>query len=401
MIADNPSRFTEARLLLHEKIACCDLKKAERWCLFYIRERSFDIGLTRAWIPLQRYFRDRTGLYKADVSRALRRLQKTLVIEEKPAGLYGINVMFDNWRVKELKPRGQILMDLDGGPKEDLNEALRRTFVEIGKGNRISPTRDTGTSLVVHPGRMDQSGGDVCLDGSVGGSGRSAGPEPGNARRAPGENPSGPTGGDPRLEAEGVGVSPQVSKSLTVITGASLDAVSKSLTTAILPNDDRDESAAVSESLTPNPAAARVSPQTPLVQNRYGITGTTEKPVKIADLTGTGSRAREGVSKSLTRRIDPAEEARLMDLLGDFFAKPSPETWEHEMQRSHKFWRLKVVRNFPEVLDEALGEVRYLDHTNFVFKWKPAFLMRRVLKMTGLKSWDSVQAVYDNPRLNG
>lgn len=386
------AHFDTARLRFYDKLRDCNFSKAQRFCLFSILRRSWDIGLTRAWIPKLEYFTNDNDfedghLHKPDASIALRDLRRMLVIQEEPRFLYGINVLFYNWKVKELKPKGQLFMRLDGGPVPDLPEALRLTFVELGQ--KVLPACATGVSQGVDPGHII-SGRDVDL--------RREDHEPTSPQQ-----PGSPTGraqegkppghsGSSLEQSVSVGataqISPSVSKILTTGSDVFPWGVSKILTTAISRRENASETGAVRKILTTPEPPTQNPPCAPVVQEVQQVQGLNELQRNIEDPVQR-ARAR-GVRKILTVR----EHVRLEDLVRGWVG-------DEDMQRSWRLWIEKAIRNFPDDTDYTVRRLMALerDHADYFRGKTPQerqahkikVLVVALAKQAGVSSWKKVR----------
>ncbi len=370
---DSLTKFDAARLRVYDVSSVCILSKRDRLVLDCIRRRSFDRQQTRAWIPSLGEIERETLLHPPDISRALKSLKSKLIIEENPPKWYGINVLFCNWRVPQLKVNEQLSFGLEQ-PEMDLPEALRQNFVELGGTESPKPARDAVMPQVACPGQTDRSP-------ELGVESKGAAPtcpEPGSARRAGGESPrhSG---------------SETVSESL-METAMPPKSVSNLLTTPKIPSTGAGKMGVVSELLRGQSGATQVSPRTSVV------------PIVPTEPTGTevhqlyqpkGNSLVQGatVSKSLTRarkvRVTRVEEQRLWQVIKECVG-------EQDMKDSWYIWRMQVIRNYSWAVDEAVGQIRMLDRCNNYInpddpKHKARLLMVHLKKMIGLRSWSEVQ----------
>ena len=384
-----------ARLRFYDECDTCKLSRAEQAVLRTIRRRTFDRGQTRAWIPnlrcfiLDNWFGD-TRLDKADVSRAIDELERLKIIMAPPrqakrrsAGWYGINVIWERWDAQRKKPSSaseQMWMELE---EPDLDEALRRTFVEFGGNSPPMMPQGEGSAPRPVPGAPTAG----CVRDAIRtpAGDQAAGPLLGKTATGPPETRS-PVGAE-RANSPQRGCWENPNRP----SPGSAHGVGKIPTAAVLPAVDGPESVAVGKIPTPGVGAGVVSPRTPLP----GVRNETEQRSNRScsgDLTETvRARARGAVGIFPTRRVTRDEEARFIELLTEFFASPSEAHWEHEMKRSEDFWRLRVVRNCPDALEEGLARGRDLERTGYNFDWKPAWLSTDVKKQVGIRHWDELK----------
>src|SRR6266496_996014 len=182
MIRVSQAQCDAAGLKVRKLSELCRFPKHERAILEFVLRHSFDIGETRAWLPSLDIIGAGSFIeHRPDVSVAVKSLTAKRVLQENPTHWYGINVLFLGWKVKHRELSGlarQMLLAIEDRP--DLDEALRRNFVEFGDDESPKPARDTGTIPVIRPGQPEP----VQHVGPVTVSEASARPEPGTARRA-------------------------------------------------------------------------------------------------------------------------------------------------------------------------------------------------------------------------
>lgn len=323
-----PDQFSAASFSVHVRAELADLARAPRLCLAVIRRRSFDVGKTRAYLPRLSLFARASGLQRSEVSRGLADLKAIRAITERPCGWYGINVLFDNWRVNWPKLTSdweQLWLGLEEPP--DLDEALRVSFVEDG-GEGMSPAAE---------GVPPAGAGVRTAGGTV--------PEWRGEKQERWENPN-------------VGKIPTTAVSTAACAGP-VGVVGKIPTVG---------------------GAAAISPHTPLVQRTTGITG-------LDELQAFRERGYGG-KPNAAARVTWAEQRRLEGLLRAWVG-------DEDMQRSRAFWTGKVIRNFPEELEEALAEARELVQTRREFfqgqQHRIKWLVVRTAKLARVE-WGRVKA---------
>jgi hypothetical protein len=139
-------------------------------------------------------------------------------------------------------------------------------------------------------------------------------------------------------------------------------------------------------------------------------------PNTTKDVVSGPARAHAGVQRStepdctnVKRSKGPvtkAEERHLMREITDFFTADFPidrerntigqsQAFPTEMAQSGKFWRCKCVRNFPEAVEEALGQAKlvYAQLGAAAFDHKPSWLNYHVRKYAGVRNWKKVPSV--------
>jgi len=142
-------------------------------------------------------------------------------------------------------------------------------------------------------------------------------------------------------------------------------------------------SAAVPESGTPAPRARAFNVKPSTVNE------------DITNVQRSKASPGAGIRHPVRPPLGWIREKQLMREITQFFQPDFPE----EMKQSGKFWRCRCVRNFPDAVEEALSEARYLTQTKAKpFDHKPSWLNYQVRMAAGVESWDQVTA---GPRPTG
>lgn len=91
-----------------------------------IADRSYGMGVSRAWLPTLKCFAELTRISKGNVSSTLESLIRALVIEECGPGLYAIKLPVEGWRIPPRLNWTGALQEMDAwlrrGPESELGE---------------------------------------------------------------------------------------------------------------------------------------------------------------------------------------------------------------------------------------------------------------------------------------
>lgn len=385
-----------------------DISVRQRKFLDYLLLRSFDVKQTRAKFDSYNEIVDGTGIYKGDIGGkggVIYGLRDANVIEVQPwpppdgkdfSALYGINILFDNWDLRVsnryLRAQQQLL-----GLKfpDELRDAILENFVECRSARplHILPV-STGASPAL---RQKAPDGDVHVSASPRDSRDTAGTGNGPRRYFPSPQPGRPGAANPGGAPES-----SVGKSLTVAKAACPASVSEALTQPwnypLI--HGKQPPSTVSDSPTVGTGARQAAiPPIPPVRKRRETknedkypTTETAKGERGRVQRGGAHAAAPGNGPAARKAVDVARAVGLYRELEEFFAVPSVERWQAEMNRSaDHFWRPKVIQNFPDALEQGLAEGRDMDRSRYEWKWKPAWLTFRVGQLARVKNWDKIR----------
>lgn len=365
--------FIAAELIVWRQICRREWPKAEFEVLRLIVACSLGLGRKRARIPSLNYFVEYTGQAKPHVSVALASLKARGVIEERPEGCYALCVLFGAWRVPEMLDGAAVIEQLELlPPAPELNDGALDALLEGADGGQAVPAYERILPGLVRdaiPGGQPERGASVerspqiSAAGNPVSDGRSAAV---TGRMAAAVEASAP----PSLPGARGGASADLRKVVTdfvtaqpihnpgAVRGIVVDTekqagVTKSVTV-------------VTDSVTPGVFPPQTPPSGPV--HRLAV------PVPMDRKAGTGS------ARALVTR---EEERRLFALIQEFVG-------EEDAEKMRGMYLCRAIRNFPDVVDEALGWARTLEKTGYAFEHRGRWLTCKIAKLAGVGSLSRV-----------
>lgn len=389
MTAEN---FAYAELRLLREICTRDFTLRQRLVLFVILQFSFGRQRGKAYLSSLQIFFDLCGVGRSHVSETLKELKAWKVIGEDPPFCYGLNVTTAYWGVPVRHPNAKVDEQLYFDPP-GLEDALREIFVVNAKSgvveaSQILSASEQGASLFVRPEGGASAWGPTparpvegleltkqmpsCKGGQwpeAPPSGHSVSGADSQPQGATSQEDCGPgtrgvseagTRGGPEEGARGV---PEKT------TGA-YDPVPEKGTLAVFTNIYGPSADAVPEKGTGPAAPAKVSPRTPLPKRLTVERSPFNAKAESVPEKGTGKAS---------RRVTRQEEARLMELIGEFVGAD-------DMRDFGGSWRVRWVRNVPDLVEEFVGWGKYLEKTQgaAAFDTKPKWLTRHLCIAAGV-----------------
>jgi hypothetical protein len=398
MTAEN---FTYAELRLLREICTRDFSLRQRLVLFVILQFSFGRQRGKAYLRSLQIFFDLCLVGRSHVSETLKELKALKVIGEDPPFCYGINVTWAYWGVPVRHPGAKVDEQLYFDPP-GLEDALREIFVVNAKSgvvetSQILSASGQGASLFVRPEGGASAWGPTParpLEGlgltrqepsSVGGqwpeappSGHSVPvqradslPQGATSQEDCGHGASVASKAGTRGGPEGArGVPEKGTAGVPEKGTAAHDPVPEKGTLAFLTNIYGPSVDAVPEKGTGPAAPAKVSPLYP-----------PSKAVNVnrSPLNAKGESVPEKGTGTASRRLTRQEEARLMELIGEFVGAD-------DMRDFGGSWRVRWVRNVPDLVEEFVGWGKYLEKTQGAahFESKPKWLTRHLCIAAGV-----------------
>ena len=131
-----PEAYALASLAMADVVAAHDFDLRDWRVLDFIRRQSFGAGRTEVYIPRLEMFAQATRISRGNVCRILKRLERQMVIEERPQWFYGFRLPFADWKVPRRLEEVEVIeqLALFEAPAH-LRGAMRESFVEqCGQG---------------------------------------------------------------------------------------------------------------------------------------------------------------------------------------------------------------------------------------------------------------------------
>jgi hypothetical protein len=388
--------FERALLQFYQQADVCVLNRRQRACLRTIRRRSFDRGAPQTEVlDLNFFVEDNsytgTAFDRAEASRGIDELESMNIISapakqsgKRPAGCYGINVLWSAWRAERRVSSGraeQRIFDLQEGV---LSEQLRKDFIEFGgcppdmphgldavPASRSRPTASEGDC---------NAGGRTASGGAAGIGGGSAGESEslrrsilaGNREKEIGDSPH-----DTPAAVRGVGKIPTEAVAVGKIPIGKIPtdarAVGKIPRAAVSPNVDGPNAVGkIPIGKIPRPGE-RVSPHTPL-----------PKALSAERLTLNAKRS----ALTAQAKVSREREAELMERLTAWLGVKEMAGSGKPGEGFGGMWRTRWVRNYP---DEVESEMRWGQQLEMQQhpdrpRNRACWLMSRLALIAGVKS---------------